>query len=234
MIRLLFFFLLAGTSLPAQSYMKLGFTGGPTFSWASSETQLNNNFFEVARAGFSGGVTTSLHAGEHFFARATAGFSKQVFAIRQNSDPRWGVDIRYRSNNIELPFCAGYTGYLGSLIHREYVGGGLMLNINRNSRVELTGDSSAAFLTHQSSTDQSMGSYPFVLAGFEVGARFNNDGALFFGGSFRYGFQPVFKGRFENSRFPVQYPAYNGAYLGIEVTWYLPRFSYWFKREFTF
>ena len=123
--------------------MRLGFTAGPTIGWASGESQLSSRFFIVSRAGFQGGITNSIELGEHFFASASASYSIQSFALRQTSAPAVGVDARFRSHNLEFPIMLGFSGYLGSLRHREFIGAGLQLNLNYRQNVKLSGDSSS-------------------------------------------------------------------------------------------
>jgi len=211
--------------------MRLGFTAGPTVAWASGESQLSSRFFIVSRAGFQGGITNSIELGEHFFASASANYSIQSFALRQTSAQAVGVDARFRSHNLEFPIMLGFSGYLGSLRHREFVGAGLQLNLNYAQNVKLSGDS---LFDYYSDVSQIKSSYPVLIAGFEVGSVFKNDAALYFGTTFRYGLQDVYSGRFNSARFSNQIATYSGTYLGIGITYYLPRYSYWFKREFIY
>ena len=212
--------------------MRLGFTAGPTIGWASGESQLSSRFFIVSRAGFQGGITNSIELGEHFFATVSASYSIQSFALRQTSAPAVGVDARFRSHNLEFPIMLGFSGYLGSLRHREFVGAGLQLNLNYAQNVKLSGDS---LFDYYSDVSQIKSAYPVIIAGFEVGSVFKNDAALYFGATFRYGLQDVYARNFELlSRFSNQVATYRGTYLGIGITYYLPRYSYWFKREFIY
>jgi len=213
--------------------MRLGFTAGPTIGWASGESQLSSRFFIVSRAGFQGGITNSIELGEHFFASASASYSIQSFALRQTSAPAVGVDARFRSHNLEFPIMLGFSGYLGSLRHREFVGAGLQLNLNYRQNVKLSGDSSST-LDYSTTTSQNKSTYPVLIAGFEVGSIFKNDAALYFGATLRYGLQDVYSGSFNAARFSNQLATYSGTYLGIGITYYLPRYSYWFKREFIY
>ena len=151
--------------------MRLGFTAGPTIGWASGESQLSSRFFIVSRAGFQGGVTNSIELGEHFFASASANYSIQSFALRQTSAPAVGVDARFRSHNLEFPIMLGFSGFLGSLRHREFVGAGLQLNLNYAQNVKLSGDSSS-ILNYNTTTSQNKSVYPVLIAGFEVGSIF--------------------------------------------------------------
>jgi hypothetical protein len=72
------------------------------------------------------------------------------------------------------------------------------------------------------------------MAGMEVGTEFDNDGALFFGLSFRWNPQQQYSFQFDSQRFSPQIAATNGNFVMLEITYYLPRFSYWFKRDFTY
>ena len=213
--------------------MRLGFTAGPTVAWASGESQLSSRFFIVSRAGFQGGITNSIELGEHFFASASASYSIQSFALRQTSAPAVGVDARFRSHNLEFPIMLGFSGYLGSLRHREFIGAGLQLNLNYAQNVKLSGDSSST-LNYSTTASQNKSAYPVLIAGFEVGSIFKNDAALYFGATLRYGLQDAYSGSFNAARFSNQVATYSGTYLGIGITYYLPRYSYWFKREFIY
>jgi hypothetical protein len=213
--------------------MRLGFTAGTTVGWAAKDNQLSTNFFAVSRAGFQGGVINTLDVGEHFFSSIGANYSIQSFAMRQTGIAAVGVDARFRTHNFELPLTLGYKGYLGSLLHREYIGAGLQFNLSTAQNVKLSGDSSS-YMTYTTSADVKTSAYPVLIAGFEVGSVFGNDAALFFGASFRYGMQTVYNGTLNTNRFVSQTASYNGSYLGIGITYYLPRYSYWFKREFIY
>jgi hypothetical protein len=99
--------------------------------------------------------------------------------------------------------------------------------------VKLSGDSSST-LEYSTTTSQNKSAYPVLIAGFEVGSVFKNDAALYFGTTLRYGLQDVYSGSFNSARFSNQVATYSGTYLGIGITYYLPRYSYWFKREFIY
>jgi hypothetical protein len=229
---LILFFLCLSVGLKAQSYLKMGFLAGPTVSWASSNTQLSDGFFAVSRGGLSVGPVLAFHAGEHFFARFAPVYSRQNFAIRQTSFPAVQTDFRIGLRNIELPFVLGYSGFLGGLTHREYIGAGIQYNLSQSLGSVF---SNGAGLQTQTEKITQATSYPVIMAGFEIGNVFKSDGALFFGGAFRYGFQDISSQRHTTPSANVPLlTTYNGVYLGIEITLYLPRFSYWFKREFEY
>jgi hypothetical protein len=231
-IRLLLLIQLAGITAFGQTSARLGLTGSPNFSWATSDAQLSNGFFKVTRVGFSGGINATVSVGPRFFMRLATHYSQQSFALRQNSDVAYKTDIRYRIRNLEIPFTFGVSGFLGSLRHREFVGAGLQLSLSKNPRVIISGDSSVNYT--YSITDKLVKLYPVLIAGFEVGSQFKNDGGLYFGANFRYGLNEIYQTNFISNHFNPQPIGYNGTYLGLELTFYFPRFSYWFKRDFTF
>ena len=228
------FLLSSAFSAMAQSAkMRLGFTAGTTVAWSTGDGQLSNSFFAVSRAGFQGGITNSLELGEHFFMSLSANYSIQSFGLKQTSVAVVGMDARFRAHNLDIPLTLGYSGYLGSLRHREFVGAGLQLNLSTAQNVKLSGDSSSA-ITYSTKADVKTSAYPVLIAGFEVGSVFKNDAAMYFGATFRYGLQNVYQGTVSSNRFAPQAASYNGTYLGIGLTYYLPRYSYWFKREFIY
>lgn len=220
-------------SIAQSAKMRLGFTAGPTLAWTSANTNISTNFFTVGRAGVQLGVTNSLELGEHFFSSVSALYSLQSFGLKQTGIPSFGIDARFKSNNLEFPLMLGSCGYLGSLRHREFVGAGLQLNLSNVQTVKLSGDSSTV-LTYTTQATSLSNVNPVFIAGFEVGSIFKNDAAMYFGATFRYATTDVYQGQFTSNRFPVQLPTYNGTYLSFNITYYLPRYSYWFKREFIY
>jgi len=217
----------------AQVNMKLGFTGGPTFSFAGSDSVLSDGFFTSTKTGFNVGSVLTLQAGEHFFSRLGVNYSNQGFALRQTSDAIYGTDVRFRLNQLEIPLSIGFTGYLGNLRHREYIGVGVRFPLSSYNNVILKTDTSVAH-TITITQQPIKGLATFLLAGFEIGSEFKNDAAIFFGASFKYGMQNLMNGGLVSSHFAPQAVSYNGTYVGLELTYYLPRFSYWFKRDFTY
>jgi len=219
-------------SLKAQTYLKMGFIAGPTVSWASSSSEVSDGFFTVGRGGLAIGPVLTLHVEEHFFARFAPTYSRQNFALRQTSFPAVQTDFRIGLRNLELPLVLGYSGYLGGLTHREYIGAGMQYNLTQSLGTVFS--NGAALQTETVSLNQST-VYPVLMAGFEIGNVFKSDGALFFGGAFRYGLQDISSQRHTTPTANVPLlSTYRGIYLGVEITLYLPRFSYWFKREFEY
>jgi hypothetical protein len=231
-VRLLLFVCLINLTAVGQTSARLGITGSPNFSWATSDAQLSNGFFKVTRVGFNSGINMTLSVGPRFFTRLAVNFSQQSFALRQNSDAAFKTDVRYKILNLEIPLTIGVSGFLGTLRHREFVGAGLQLPLSNNPKIIVSGDSSSAYI--YSTADNTVKPYPVLIAGFEIGSQFNNDGGLYFGANFRYGLSEVYRSTFNSNRFNPQPIGYNGTYLGLELTFYFPRFSYWFKRDFTF
>lgn len=216
-----------------QTYMKLGVTAGPGFAWLDKDSDLKDGFFRVTRTGFSGGICNSLQAGEHFFTKISVLFSSRTFSMRQTSRPEYRTDIQYTLSGIEIPWVAGTSGFLGSLRHREYLGVSVSSRTGLKRRTELKGDS-ASLLSYNFETGNAKGFFPSVLLGFEVGTTFRNDASLYFGGLIRYGIQQVFSEKVSGNIFQSQNPVYRGAYAGIELHYYLPRYSYWIRKEFTY
>ena len=222
-------------SMNAQTRLNLGFTAGPIISWASNDSKFQNDFFKSGKAGYNAGLSLSIQSGEHFFSRLSTLYSTQIFAISQTSNINYKIDTRLRFNQLEIPLVVGFTGFLGSLKHREYVGAAMSFNLN-NSQKFITGDSVTGN-DYSLATTKLNKAFPLLMAGFEIGSQFKNDGGLFFGINLRYGLNSIYSGSLEASQngiFSIQTPDYRGTYIGIEVTYYLPRFSYWFKREFIY
>ncbi|MCC6769427.1 MAG: hypothetical protein IT240_10315 [Bacteroidia bacterium] len=233
LLAFLFFLLAFNTSIFGQTYMKPGITAGPTFAWPDKDSELQDGFFGVTRTYFHTGICNSLQVGSHFFSKISFLYSNQSFAIRQTGLPEWKTDIRYRVSRFEVPLVAGSSGFLGSMRHREYLGGGISIRQSEKTQVLADGDSLPVY-SFATETQKSLGSAFFVMAGFEIGTSFKNDASIYFGGVIKYGLQDMFKGGFSSNRFQNQTVHYNGGYAGMEITFYFPRYSYWFKREFTY
>ncbi|MCB0820666.1 MAG: hypothetical protein KDC13_08585 [Bacteroidetes bacterium] len=213
--------------------MRGGLSLGSTVAWPADVSGLNSGFFTVSRAGFQGGLVNTLTIGDRLILTLGVNSSVQTFAIRQTGLSQYKMDARFRTINLEVPFQVGFTGYLGSLRHRESVGIGLQSNLSLGSKIVQTGDSVASILP----VTQILGAakvYPVLQAAFDIGSEFENDGALYFGLCFRYGMQEVYSARLFTTAFTPQVVTYNGTYLGFGLTYYLPRYSYWFKREFIY
>jgi len=225
-------FCLITFTIAAQTSARIGLTASPTIAWAGPGAKLDNQFFTVSRAGFNGGITLAVNTGQRLFFRFSASYSQQSFAIRQSSVPYFKTDVRNKIINLELPLVVGVSGFLGSLRHREYVGVGLQLPLSHTPKIVASGDS--ASVLKYSAISSNVKPYPVAIAGFEIGSEFKNDGAIFFGANFRYGFSEIYSSTFTSNRFNPQTAGYKGTYTGFELTYYFPRFSYWFKRDFTF
>jgi hypothetical protein len=219
-------------SLNAQTRLNLGFTAGPIISWGSPDSKFQNDFFKSGKAGYNAGISLTLQGGEHFFSRLSTLYSTQIFAISQTSNINYKIDNRLRFHQFEIPLVVGFTGYIGSLKHREYVGAAMSFNLNTSQK--FTRGDSLPESDFSLKTDKLNKAFPLLMAGFEIGSQFKNDAGLFFGINLRYGLNSIYSGSLNSNRFGYQNPMYNGTYIGIEVTYYLPRFSYWFKREFIY
>jgi len=217
----------------AQTAMRIGFNLGSTVAWPAPNPDINSGFFTVSRAGFQGGLVNTLTVNDRWIFSLGVNTSVQSFALRQTGLAQYNLDARFKALQLEVPLTVGFTGYLGSLRHREFIGVGLQSNLSLDPKLVLNGDSTStlnASITSSSTTKI----YPVLMAGFEIGSRFENDGGLFFGVCFRYGMQLAYTGSLTTNLFPEQKVAYNGSYLGFGLTYYLPRYSYWFKREFIY
>jgi hypothetical protein len=212
---------------------RLGINLGSTVAWPADNAVLDNGFFTVSRAGFQGGLVNTLTFNDRWLLSIGANTSIQSFAVRQTGFPEYNMDARFKALQFEVPITFGFTGYLGSMRHREFIGAGLQSNLSLNPKLVLNGDSTSQ-LNAVISTNSTSKIYPVLLAGFEIGSQFDNDGALYFGVCFRYGMQEAYTGALSTTIFPDQKVAYNGSYLGFGLTYYLPRYSYWFKREFIY
>jgi len=213
--------------------MRIGFNLGSTVAWPAPNPDINSGFFTVSRAGFQGGLVNTLTVNDRWIFSLGVNTSVQSFALRQTGLAQYNLDARFKALQLEVPLTVGFTGYLGSLRHREFIGVGLQSNLSLDPKLVLNGDSTStlnASITSSSTTKI----YPVLMAGFEIGSRFENDGGLFFGVCFRYGMQLAYTGSLTTNLFPEQKVAYNGSYLGFGLTYYLPRYSYWFKREFIY
>jgi hypothetical protein len=221
--------------LPSQAQIALrgGFTAGPSFILMENDQQLSNGFFTSTRAGINAGLNLSMQAGEHFWSRVGANYNRLNFSLKQNTSSNYQVDFRYGLNNLEIPLQIGVTGYLGSLKHREYIGVAYVNRLGRDVKRSITGDSAAAYAF---ATPESVikSSYLAFVAGIEVGTEFKNDAGLFFGLTMRYNPETQYSSSFNTSVFGNQLASTKGNYLMLEVTYYLPRFSFWFKRDFTY
>ncbi len=219
--------------LQAQIALRGGFTAGPSFILMENDQQLNNGFFTSTRAGINAGLNLSMQAGEHFWSRVGVNYSRLNFSLKQNTSNDYRIDFRYGLNNLEIPLQVGVTGYLGSLKHREYIGLAYVNRLGRDVKTSITGDSATAYAY---ATPESVikSSYLAFVAGLEVGTEFKNDAGLFFGLTMRYNPETQYSSSFNTSVFGNQLASTKGNYLMLEVTYYLPRFSFWFKRDFTY
>lgn len=213
--------------------MHLGINAGSTVSWPGDISQLSDQFFTVSRAGLQGGIINTLTISDRIVLSIGANASLQSFALRQTGEAAYNLDARFKAFQLDVPFRVGFTGYLGSLRHRELIGVGLQTNLSYSNKLVFNGDSSSTISLSAKSTS-SLSAYPVLTAAFEIGSEFNNDAALFFGISFRYGLQETYSATLTSTRYLPQTVTYNGTYLGFGLTYYLPRYSYWFKREFIY
>ncbi len=207
----------------SQSNMRLGFRAGTTVSWPADISGLDNGFFTVSRAGIEGGVINTLTISDRFISSIGVNASLQSFALRQTGQAIYNLDARFKALQLEIPLSIGFTGYLGSLRHREEIGLGLQTNLSLSNNLLLNGDS-ANSIAATASSSLTTSIYPVLIAGFEIGSVFNNDGALFFGINFRYGMQEVYNANLATTVFSPQRVNYNGTYIGLGLTFYLPRY----------
>jgi len=228
-------FVFAVFLLPVQAQIALrgGISAGPTFILMEENQQLNNGFFTSTRAGANLGLNLSMQSGEHFWSRVGVNYNRLNFSMKQNTSAEYRIDFRYGLNNLEIPLQVGVTGYLGSLKHREYLGVAYVNRLGRDFKTTISGDSASVYAY---STPESVvkSSYLAFVAGLEVGTEFKNDAGLFFGLSMRYNPETQYSSSFNTSVFGNQLASTKGNYLMLEITYYLPRFSYWFKRDFTY
>lgn len=226
-------FLVFFQGLQAQIKLNPGFTAGPSFCLMEDGTGLSQDFFTSTRAGFNAGLSLTLESGEHFWAKTGAQFNRLNFSMKQNRASDFKVDFKYGLNNLDFPLQVGFSGYLGSLRHREYIGLAYVNRLGRSFKPSVSGDSALVY-TYTLTETAAKASYLTYLAGFEIGSEFDNDASLYFGISLRYNADTRFSTTFNSARFNAQTAATRGNYLMLEVTYYLPRFSYWFKRDFTY
>jgi hypothetical protein len=228
-----FVFALFLLTVQAQIALRGGISAGPTFILMDDNQQLNNGFFTSTRAGANLGINLSMQSGEHFWSRVGVNYNRLNFSMKQNTSTEYRIDFRYGLNNLEIPLQVGVTGYLGSLKHREYLGVAYVNRLGRDFKTTLSGDSASVYAY---STPESVvkSSYLAFVAGLEVGTEFKNDAGLFFGLSMRYNPETQYSSSFNTAVFGNQLASTKGNYLMLEITYYLPRFSYWFKRDFTY
>lgn len=224
---------IASLSTQAQVAARWGFAAGPAFGLTNSAQTLNASFFTATRTGFSAGTHVAVTAGERFFSRAGVNYNQLNLALRQNVNYNYKIDIRWNLRQIEVPVVAGFSGYLGSLRHREYLGVAYSIPIGSGQSLNLTGDSASVLSNSMVELQRSKG-YLTGIAGVEFGTVFENDGALFFGLSARWNAATQHAIAFDSNRFDRQIAATNGNFVMLEITYYLPRFSYWMKRDFTY
>jgi hypothetical protein len=213
--------------------MRPGIVLGSSVAWPADVSGLNSGHFTVSRAGFQGGLVNTATFADRLILTFGINANIQSFAVRQTGVDKFRFDSRFRAINLEIPLQLGFTGYLGSLRHRELLGVSLQTNVSSQPKIVEEGDSSAA-IQAMATTSFTSKVYPVLTAAFEIGSEFENDGALFFGVCFRYGLQEVSNSEVSSLAFPTQRVTYNGTYLGFGLTYYLPRYSYWFKREFIY
>lgn len=219
--------------IQAQVAFRGGFSAGPSFILMENEQKLSNGFFTSTRAGVNAGLNLSMQAGEHFWSRVGVNYNRLNFSLKQNTSNDYRIDFRYGLNNIEIPLQLGVTGYLGSLKHREYLGVAFVNRLGRDMKTTITGDSASVY-SYATPESAVKSSYLAFVAGLEVGTEFKNDAGLFFGLSMRYNPETQYSGGFNTAIYGNQIASTKGNYLMLEVTYYLPRFSYWFKRDFTY
>lgn len=222
------------TSVFTQFRLCPGISFGPNFSLLSGNNQsFSDGFFTSGKVGITGGVNLSLQAEEHFWTRIGANYARTNFVFKRTSATDLRVENSYKFNVVELPLQVGFTGYLGSLKHREYVGVGLNSLLRSSSSLGVGGDS-AAFYTF--TTEESLVKKSFLNfnCGIEVGSEFDNDGSIFFGLALRYNPETQYQYTFRTANYPKQIVRSNANFVMLEITYYFPRFSYWFKRDFTY
>jgi hypothetical protein len=96
------------------------------------------------------------------------------------------------------------------------------------------GGDSAAVYTYTTEEPVVKNSYLNFNFGIEVGSEFDNDGSIFFGLAMRYNPETQYQYTFRAGNFPKQILRSNANFVMLEITYYFPRFSYWFKRDFTY
>ena len=231
---ILLFSLCIRPSLQAQIRLRPGMSFGPNFSLpAGGEQTFSDGFFTSGKVGITGGVNLSLQAGEHFWSRIGTNYARTNFLFRRTSSTDLRVENSFKFNAIEIPLQVGFTGYLGSLKHREYVGVGFNSLLRSSASLGVGGDSAAVY-TYTTEEPVVKNSYLNFNFGIEVGSEFDNDGSIFFGLAMRYNPETQYQYTFRAGNFPEQILRSNANFVMLEITYYFPRFSYWFKRDFTY
>jgi hypothetical protein len=231
---ILLFSLCIRPSLQAQIRLRPGMSFGPNFSLpAGGEQTFSDGFFTSGKVGITGGVNLSLQAGEHFWSRIGTNYARTNFLFRRTSATDLRVENNFKFNAIEIPLQVGFTGYLGSLKHREYVGVGFNSLLRSSASLGVGGDSAAVY-TYTTEEPLVKKSYLNFNFGIEVGSEFDNDGSIFFGLAMRYNPETQYQYTFRAGNFPKQILRSNANFVMLEITYYFPRFSYWFKRDFTY
>jgi len=221
-------------ALDAQVSFRPSISLGPSFSILSnSKNELNNGFFTSGKAGLQIGAGGSMGLGERLFLRGGVNYSRQSFSFKKNNATDLAVDFTFSRQHLELPLTVGFSGYLGSLLHREFIGLSYNSLLGDNLTSKISGDSTAGSEFTVNITDKKA-SFLNYTVGFEVGSSFNNDGAIFFGLSYRFSPAGQYGGLFKANPYPEQKFSWNGNYALLEITYYFPRVSYWFKRDFTY
>ncbi len=221
-------------SLNAQVSFRPAVSVGPSFSILSnSKNELNNGFFTAGKAGLQIGMGGAVGLGDRLFIRSGVNYARQSFSFKKNNATDLAVDFSFSRQHLEFPVFVGFSGYLGSLIHREFIGVSYNTLLGDNLSSKISGDSTAGseFILNINNKKASFLNY---IAGFEVGSSFDNDGAIFFGLSYRFSPTGQYGGLFKANPYPEQQFSWNGNYAFLEITYYFPRVSYWFKRDFTY
>lgn len=233
-VLILLFSLCLRPCLLAQIRLRPGMSFGPNFSLpAGGEQTFSDGFFTSGKVGITGGLNLSMQAGEHFWSRIGTNFARTNFLFRRTSATDLRVENSFKFNAIEIPLQIGFTGYLGSLKHREYVGVGFNSLLRSSASLGVGGDSAAVY-TYVTEEPVVKKSYVNFNFGIEVGSEFNNDGSIFFGLAMRYNPETQYQYNFRAASYPQQILRSNANFVMLEITYYFPRFSYWFKRDFTY
>jgi hypothetical protein len=234
-IRILFAFLLLNSpTLDAQIRLRPGISFGPNFALLPGNNQaFSEGFFTSGKVGITGGINLSMQVGEHFWARVGTNYARTNFVFKRTSAIDLRVENGFKFNALEFPLQFGFTGYLGSLKHREYIGVGYNALLRSSSSLGVGGDSMAVYTY---TTEESIVKKSFLSfnCGIEVGSEFNNDGSIFFGLAMRYNPETQYQYNFRTAGYPEQILRSNANFVMLEITYYFPRFSYWFKRDFTY
>jgi hypothetical protein len=221
-------------ALHAQVSFRPSLSLGPSFSVLSnSKNDLNNGFFTSGKAGLQVGAGGTVGLSDRLFIRSGANYSRQSFSFKKNNAADLDVDFTFSRQHLELPLLFGFSGYLGSLLHREFVGLSYNMLLSDNLSTDISGDSTSGSEFTVNINDKKSSFLNYTL-GFEVGSSFKNDGAIFFGLSYRFSPTSQYGGVFKTDNYPQQAFSWNGNYALLEITYYFPRVSYWFKRDFTY